>query len=129
MRARALVVSALLGAFVLGAAAPASAHISAFSGDFTYSLPNDEGVARGEITCTAGETFVISVRVMQKEPGSRGFGETTGTCTGSSQEWSLRWTEVSGDLVGGRTRLMFTAKTFDSGTVDDKEQFSRVGLL
>jgi hypothetical protein len=127
MRIRVLFVAALLGTFVLGAAAPASATIDSFVVEHVNLRPStDDGESGGTITCTSGDTFRVSIRVDQKTPGYRGSGFTTGTCTGSSQGWAISFSRDSGDMVqpqfagGVPTRIVHVAKTFSAGVENDK---------
>lgn len=109
---------------MLGAAAPASAHISQFDRiSIGASYVSDHVDADGTITCTAGETFRVSIRGRQKVSGYSGIGITNDTCTGSEQNWSVQSTSNSGDLVcTERVFIFLLAKTFSGGVVDDKER-------
>ena len=128
MRLRVLFVGALLGTFLIGAAAPASAVIDAFAVNNVLLQPStDDGTSDGVITCTSGDTFRVSIRVAQKTPGYRGSGFTTGSCTGSSQAWAISYSQDSGDMVqpqfagGVPTRIIHLAKTFSGGVENDRE--------
>jgi hypothetical protein len=125
MRLRASIVGLLLVVFLIGAASPASAVIGSFTHTALGHFPAvDSGIAAGQITCSAGEEFLVEVRVTQKDPGYRGYGFTTGTCIGIlPQVWVVTVSEVSGDLVTGvRTRWVSVAKSFDDNIVTDKER-------
>jgi hypothetical protein len=124
MRVRNSVVGLLLVGFLLAAASPASAVITSFGPLSVLHIPaDDESVAFGTITCTEGETFLVEVRVAQKDPGYRGYGFITGTCIGRPQAAGVTVLSVSGDLVAGvRTRMIAVAKSFDDNVVTDKER-------
>jgi hypothetical protein len=128
MRVRGSVIGLLLVGFLLGAAVPASAVIAVFTlGMQTFNTATDSATATGNIRCTAGETFTVEVSVAQKNPGYRGNGFTTGTCTGSNQNWTVTVSKVSGDLVAGvTTRTIAVAKSFNASlVVTEKERIVR----
>ena len=115
---------ALTVAVVLGPAGPASAHITQLNiTSAGADYVNDEADAGGTITCTAGETFRISLRATQKVPGFFGKGTTSGTCTGSSQGWIVATQSAAGDLVCEHAfKVVVIASTFVQGVEDDQEK-------
>jgi hypothetical protein len=121
---RKLVVLLMGAALALALAAPASAHVDAFDwGVLSIGFDNDNGFATGVITCTSGETWLVSLRITQKATGYRGTGSQTGTCTGSSQNWSVNTTTNTGDAQeGSSVQFLIIAKTFAGGVADDKER-------
>ena len=122
-----VVAAALTLALILPGTA--SAHIQSLSIEETATLsPGRQGISlSGTITCTAGESFFISARVIQ---GLRtGFGGSSGTCTGQPQQWSL--VVVSGDRLWhpGRASAGITAQTFGPDGFDQEQldRFIHVG--
>ena len=117
MRVRNLVLPIFVSMLLVGAAAPASAHISnfeahTFTADCDATDCGDWDTVRGTITCTQGESYVI--RVLIEDDPYYGKGRTRGTCTGTPQEWVVTLTYETGDGDGRCPYEIFArARTFD----------------
>ncbi len=124
-------VPLVAAAFLLVPALPASAHIEAFSvtgvsaregaprEDYDF-VPYDYETVYGLITCTAGEKYLVTAKVI--DDSYRGKGRTKGTCTGESQEWVVQLTDESGvgDLC--YERVSAKAQTKINGVPHDEER-------
>ena len=104
MRVRTLVLPVVVGMLLIGAATPASAHISSFSVEGASNecaeppCPADWDGVFGWITCTEGERYLIVAKVLDS-PSYEGKGYAKGTCTGSQQGWRADLTEERGVAV------------------------------
>jgi len=116
-----------MGAVMLVAlAAPASAHIQAFSiGVTSIGYESDTSFATGSITCTAGETWRVTLRVQQKS-GYDARGADTGTCDGGPQNWDVQTTPSGDALQGEATSFFAVATTFANGVLDDRAKRQRI---
>lgn len=109
-------------ALLVSLAAPASAHIQAFSmGVTSIGYDQDSSFASGSITCTAGETWRVTLRVQQKS-GYYGKGVDTGTCTGEPQNWQVNTTSSGDALQGEATGFFAVATTYENGVLHDTEK-------
>ena len=94
MRARRF-VPLMAAAFLLVPALPASAHISSFTVEDAHGNQGGGGMdwdeVHGRITCTAGEKFLVTAKII--DDPYRGKGWTRGTCTGESQVWTVQMAE------------------------------------
>ena len=87
----------------------ASADVQSVSIDPTATLsPGRQAIVlTGSITCTAGDTWAISARVIQGQRS--GFGSLFGqTCTGEPQDWSVVVVSNQGLFHRGRASAGMT---------------------
>jgi hypothetical protein len=108
---RAFVLVALPALLVLGVALPAGAHPLALSIDDTALLtPEGHLELRGQMACTLGERFRLTVTVQQDGASARGL--TTGVCTGARQTWQVLARTTQGTFQPGPAQACATLTTF-----------------
>ncbi len=120
-------VPLMAAAFLLVPAMPASAHIQDLYIGSVYEREgnNEWDAVNGTITCTEGERFLVTAKVIDES--YVGKGRDKGTCTGSPQGWWVDLTNESGtaDIVSGAPCRRAKAHTKINGVPHDEQRTSR----
>jgi hypothetical protein len=90
----------------------------------TVSANGRRIVLTGPIECAAGERAHLRVTVTQRETGAVAEGQARITCTGVSQQWTVRApTRGAASFDEGPATAVALARTTDRGDITDAHQW------
>ncbi len=83
----------------------------------TRAIGGSYAVVTGNVTCTDGESFRISLTLGQGVTGAQARGEAVASCTGGSDAWAVTALTSAGSplLQPGLARVCWNITTFRDG--------------